>query len=123
MGIVGIGCFIAGIYGIGGKVVLSTGGGGLYYSRGSWHGWWYGIAAAGTVVLAVAGLLGLVLLRGQARWIGGALLALSGVLVAFSGRAILLPTTLFEFLVSAFLMAIGVKLFLKSTLANRGVGY
>ncbi len=126
LGLIGIGCFIAGIYGIGRKVVLSTGSSGsLFYSSrwDSWHGWWYGIAAAGTTLLAVAGLLGIVFLRGQARWIGGALLALSGILVVFSGRAVLLPTTLFEFLVSAFLMAIGVKLFLNSTLANRSAGY
>lgn len=124
-GLIGVGCFLAGLYGLGRKIVLTAGGGTMYYGSrwGSWYGWWYGIAAAGTVLLAVAGLLGVVFLRGRARWIGGGLLALSGVLVVFSGRAVLLPTTLFEFLVSAFLMAIGVRLFLNSTLANRGVGY
>ncbi|MFQ3582695.1 MAG: hypothetical protein SNJ67_07045 [Chloracidobacterium sp.] len=124
-GFVGIGCFLAGIYGLGRKIVLTAGNGSLYYSSywGSWSGWWYGIAAAGTVLLAVAGLVAIVFLRGQARWIGGGLLALSGVLVVFSGRAVLLPTTLFEFLVSVFLMAIGVKLFLNSALANRGAIY
>ncbi len=124
-GLIGIGCFLAGIYGLGRKIVLTTGSSGLYYSsgRGWWYGWWYGIAAAGTVLLALAGLLAVVFLRGQARWIGAGLLALSGILVVFSGRAVLLPTTLFEFLVSAFLMAIGVKLFLNSALANRGLGY
>ncbi len=124
-GLIGIGCFLAGIYGLGRKIVLTTGSSGLYYSsgRGWWYGWWYGIAAAGTVLLALAGLLAVVFLRGQSRWIGAGLLALSGILVVFSGRAVLLPTTLFEFLVSAFLMAIGVKLFLNSALANRGLGY
>jgi hypothetical protein len=124
-GLIGIGCFLAGIYGLGRKIVLTTGSGGLFYSsgRGWWSGWWYGIAAAGTVLLALAGLLAVVFLRGQARWIGAGLLGLSGILVVFSGRAVLLPTTLFEFLVSAFLMAIGVKLFLNSALANRGLGY
>ncbi len=120
-GLIGIGCFLAGIYGLGRKIVLTTGSSGLYYSSG--RGWWYGIAAAGTVLLALAGLLAVVFLRGQARWIGAGLLGLSGILVVFSGRAVLLPTTLFEFLVSAFLMAIGVKLFLNSALANRGLGY
>ncbi len=124
-GLIGIGCFLAGIYGLGRKIVLTTGSGSLYYSHSGswWYGWWYGIAAAGTVLLALAGLLAVVFLRGQARWIGAGLLALSGILVVFSGRAVLLPTTLFEFLVSAFLMAIGVKLFLNSALANRGLGY
>jgi hypothetical protein len=124
-GLIGIGCFLAGIYGLGRKIVLTTGSGGLFYSsgRGWWYGWWYGIAAAGTVLLALAGLLAVVFLRGQARWLGAGLLGLSGILVVFSGRAVLLPTTLFEFLVAAFLMAIGVKLFVRSALANRGFGY
>lgn len=75
------------------------------------------------MLLAVAGLVGPLFLRGQARWIGGGLLALSGILVAFSGRAVLLPTTLFECLVSVFLPAVGIKLWVNATLAGRGTGY
>ncbi|MGQ9898548.1 MAG: hypothetical protein ACUVR8_13470 [Acidobacteriota bacterium] len=105
-GFIGIGCFLAGIYGLRRKIILTTGSPFFYSSRGWWYAWWYGIAAADTILLALAGLLGL-----------------SGILVVFSGRAIQLPMTLFEFLSFGFLMAIGIKLFLNSTLSNRTFGY
>ena len=73
--------------------------------------WWCGIAADASVLLLAIGVLCLVFLPNEFKEIGWVSTALGILCVFLSSRAILNPTSLWEFFVSFMVMAVGYRLF------------
>lgn len=73
--------------------------------------WWRGIAADASVLFLAIGVLSLVFLPREFKEIGWVSTAAGILCVFFSSRAILNPTSLWEFFVAFMVMAIGYRLF------------
>ncbi|MEL7350691.1 MAG: hypothetical protein AAF171_18040 [Cyanobacteria bacterium P01_A01_bin.116] len=73
--------------------------------------WWRGVAADASVILLAIGILCLVFLPTEFKEIGWVSTALGILMVFLSSRAILNPTSLWEFFLSFMVMAIGYKMF------------
>jgi len=73
--------------------------------------WWRGIAADASVLFLAIGVLSLVFLPNEFRESGWVSTALGILCVFMSSRAILNPTSLWEFFLAFMVMAIGYKLF------------
>ena len=73
--------------------------------------WWRGIAADASILFLATGVLSLVFLPDEFKEIGWISTAIGILLVFFSSRAILNPTSLWEFFLSFMVMAVGYKLF------------
>lgn len=73
--------------------------------------WWRGIAADASIFFLAIGVLSLVFLPDEFREIGWVSTALGILAVFMSSRAILNPTSLWEFFLAFMVMAIGYKLF------------
>ncbi|BAU14610.1 hypothetical protein LEP3755_51600 [Leptolyngbya sp. NIES-3755] len=99
--LLGLGLLIFGVYFLGQKIVFTTGGYGY---------WWRGIAANSSILALVGGALMLVFLPRRNRNLGWIPIAAGIVLIFFSGRAILNPTSLWQFLASFLSIAIGYRM-------------
>jgi hypothetical protein len=97
----GFGLMIFGIYVLGQNIVFTT--------NVSPY-WWGGIAADASVLALMAGVLMLVFLPRGAKNLGWVPIIIGIVLVFLSSRAILNPTSLWQFLVSFAAMAGGYRL-------------
>lgn len=73
--------------------------------------WWRGLAADGSVFFLAIGVLSLVFLPHEFKEIGWVSTAIGILMVFMSSRAILNPTSLWEFFLAFLVMAIGYKLF------------
>lgn len=73
--------------------------------------WWRGVAADASVLFLSIGVLSLVFLPVEFKEIGWVSTAVGILCVFMSSRAILNPTSLWEFFLSFMVMAIGYKLF------------
>ena len=73
--------------------------------------WWRGIAADASVVFLAMGVLVLVFLPDEFKQIGWILTAIGILSVFMSSRAILNPTSLWEFFIAFIVMALGYKMF------------
>lgn len=73
--------------------------------------WWRGIAADASVILLAIGVLSLVFLPREFKEIGWVSTGLGIVSVFLSSRAILNPTSLWEFFLAFLVMSVGYKLF------------
>ncbi|EDX82850.1 hypothetical protein S7335_28 [Synechococcus sp. PCC 7335] len=74
--------------------------------------WWRGITADASIFFLAIGVLSLVFLPNEFREIGWVSTALGILAVFISSRAILNPTSLWEFFLAFIVMAIGYQLFL-----------
>ncbi len=73
--------------------------------------WWRGISADASILFLSIGVLSLVFLPNDFKEIGWISTAVGILLVFFSSRAILNPTSLWEFFCSFMVMAVGYRLF------------
>ena len=73
--------------------------------------WWRGIAADAAILFLSAGVLSLVFLPTEFKEIGWVSMAIGIVMIFMSSRAILNPTSLWEFFLAFMVMAVGYKLF------------
>lgn len=73
--------------------------------------WWKGIAADASVFFLAIGVLSLVFLPDEFKKIGWVSTAIGILSVFMSSRAILNPTSLWEFFIAFILMALGYKMF------------
>jgi len=73
--------------------------------------WWRGVAADASVFFLAIGVLSLVFLPNEFKEIGWISMAIGILSVFISSRAILNPTSLWEFFLAFMVMAIGYKLF------------
>ncbi|MGB3571435.1 MAG: hypothetical protein WA783_17550 [Phormidesmis sp.] len=73
--------------------------------------WWRGVSADASILFLAIGVLSLVFLPDEFKEIGWVSTAVGILLVFFSSRAILNPTSLWEFFLAFMTMAIGYKLF------------
>ena len=73
--------------------------------------WWRGIAADASVLCLALGVLSLIFLPDEFKEIGWVSTATGILLVFMSSRAILNPTSLWEFFLSFIVMALGYKMF------------
>ncbi|MBD1844990.1 hypothetical protein H6F89_16605 [Cyanobacteria bacterium FACHB-63] len=99
----GLGLIIFGIYFLGQKIIFTTGGYGY---------WWQGIAANASIAALVAGVLMLIFLPRRGRKLGWIPIILGITFVFFNSRAILNPTSLWQFLASFVSIALGYRMLL-----------
>jgi hypothetical protein len=97
---IGLAALIYGIYFLGKDIVFTS----------HTYPWWKGIAAEGSIVALMGGILALVFFPKGTKEIGWISIAVGIVLVFISSRAILNPTSLWQFLVSFGMIAGGYKL-------------
>ena len=105
--IVGLSLLILGIYFLGQNIIFTTSVG---------RSWWHGIAADGSILALMAGVLMLVFLPSGIKSWGWIPVVIGIALVFLSSRAILNPTTLWQFLVSFACMAGGYQLLITGRL-------
>lgn len=72
--------------------------------------WWRGIAADSSVLAITAGVVGLFALPNESKFLGWVGIIIGIVLVFMASRAVLAPTTLWQFLVSMLAMVGGYQL-------------
>ena len=97
---IGFGLLIWGIYVLGQDIIFTT---------QSYSNWWSSIAADGSVLALMAGVLLLVFLPKRDKHLGWILVTVGIVLVFLSSRAILNPVSLWQFFLSFALIAGGYK--------------
>ncbi|MGD1897504.1 MAG: hypothetical protein ACFB16_11210 [Phormidesmis sp.] len=73
--------------------------------------WWRGVAADASILCLAVGVLSLVFLPREFKEIGWVSTALGILMIFMSSRAILNPTSLWEFFLAFMVMAVGYKLF------------
>ncbi|MGB7085082.1 MAG: hypothetical protein WBD47_05985 [Phormidesmis sp.] len=83
----------------------------IFFTTNVYPYWWRGIAADASVLCLSIGVLSLVFLPDDFKEIGWISTAVGILLVFASSRAILNPTSLWEFFLSFMIMAVGYKLF------------
>jgi hypothetical protein len=99
--LIGIILIGTGIYFLGNNIIFTT---------NVYPYFWRGIAADGSILALIAGVMMLVFLPAREKSWGWIPIIIGVVLVFFSSRAILNPTSLWQFLVSFASMAVGYKL-------------
>lgn len=100
--LIGLGLMLVGIYYLGQNIIFTT---------NPYPYWWRGIAADTSIFALVSGIVLLFTLPKDLRSLGWLPIIVGIVLVFVSSRAILNPTTLWEFLISIFSIAAGYKMF------------
>ncbi|AIE75419.1 hypothetical protein D082_28910 [Synechocystis sp. PCC 6714] len=96
-----------GIYFLGNNIIFTT---------NVYPYFWRGIAADGSILALIAGVMMLVFLPAREKSWGWIPIIIGIVLVFLSSRAILNPTSLWQFLLSFASMAVGYKLVTKGRL-------
>jgi hypothetical protein len=99
--LIGIILMGTGIYFLGNNIIFTT---------NVYPYFWRGIAADGSILALIAGVMMLVFLPAREKSWGWIPIIIGIVLVFFSSRAILNPTSLWQFLLSFAAMAVGYKL-------------
>lgn len=99
--LIGLGLILLGIYVLGQNIFFTT---------NPYPYWWRGIAADGSILALISGVLMLVFLPGESRNLGWILVVVGIVLVFLSSRAILSPTSLWQFLLSFGSISIGYQM-------------
>ncbi|MBD2655089.1 MULTISPECIES: hypothetical protein [Synechocystis] len=99
--LIGIVLIGTGIYFLGNNIIFTT---------NVYPYFWRGIAADGSILALIAGVMMLVFLPAREKSWGWIPIIIGVVLVFFSSRAILNPTSLWQFLLSFASMAVGYKL-------------
>lgn len=82
----------------------------IFFTTNPYPYWWRGIAADASILLLTGGILGLFFLPRGTRDLGWISIGIGTVLVFFSSRAVLNPTSLWEFFLSFAVMAVGYRL-------------
>ncbi|EDX82663.1 hypothetical protein S7335_964 [Synechococcus sp. PCC 7335] len=100
--LIGFGLLMFSIYLLGNNILFTT---------NVYPYWWRGIAADASIFFLAIGVLSLVFLPSEFKEIGWVSTALGILAVFISSRAILNPTSLWEFFLAFIVMAIGYKLF------------
>jgi hypothetical protein len=98
--LLGLGLMVLGIYFLGKNILFTT----------HAYPWWRGIAADISVLSLCIGTFMLVFLRGEAKSLGWIAVGIGIVCVFVSSRAVLNPTSLWQFLVAFASMSFGYKL-------------
>lgn len=83
----------------------------IYFSTNVYPYWWRGIAADGSILFLTSGILMLFVLPRQEKALGWVALGIGIVLIFFSSRAVLTPTSLWQFCVSMACFVGGYQLF------------
>jgi len=99
--LLGIALMLLGVYLLGRNIVFTT-------SVSPYF--WRGIAADISVLALTAGVIGLFMLPKTEKYLSWILIGFGVVFVVYSSRAVLNPTSLWQFLVSIFSMVGGFKL-------------
>lgn len=99
--LIGIILIGTGIYFLGNNIIFTT---------NVYPYFWRGIAADGSILALIAGVMMLVFLPAKEKSWGWIPIIIGVVLVFFSSRAILNPTSLWQFLLSFAAMTVGYKL-------------
>lgn len=97
----GLALLVGGLYVLGKDIIFTTHLG---------HGWWGGISALSSVLALAGGALLLLFAPKEARKAGWIAIAVGVVLVFVQSRAVLNPTSLWQFLIAFACMAGGYKL-------------
>jgi len=100
--LIGFGLLMFSIYLLGNNILFTT---------NVYPYWWRGIAADASILFELIGILSLVFLPDEFKEIGWVSTAIGILAVFMSSRAILNPTSLWEFFLAFMVMAIGYKLF------------
>lgn len=98
--LLGLGLMLLGVYFLGKNILFTT----------HAYPWWRGIAADISVLSLCIGTFMLVFLKGDAKSLGWIAVSFGVVCVFLSSRAILNPTSLWQFLVAFGSMSFGYKL-------------
>lgn len=99
--LLGIALMLLGVYLLGKNIVFTT---------NTSPYWWRGIAADVSVLALTSGIIGLFMLPNSQKFIGWILIVFGIIFVFLSSRAILNPTSLWQFFVSIFAVVGGFKL-------------
>ncbi|MCT0253645.1 MULTISPECIES: hypothetical protein [unclassified Synechocystis] len=103
-----------------GVILIGTGiyflGNNIIFTTNVYPYFWRGIAADGSILALIAGVMMLVFLPAREKSWGWIPIIIGIVLVFLSSRAILNPTSLWQFLLSFASMAVGYKLVTKGRL-------
>ncbi|MEO0378592.1 MAG: hypothetical protein AAF329_29170 [Cyanobacteria bacterium P01_A01_bin.17] len=91
---------LVGIYFLGQNILFTT----------HAYPWWRGVAADLSVISLCIGILMMVFLKGEAQTLGWIAIVFGIVCVFVSSRAILTPTSLWQFFVSLGAMSVGYKM-------------
>ena len=83
----------------------------IFFTTNAYPYWWRGIAADASVICLAIGALSLVFLPREFREIGWVSTSLGIIFVFASSRAILNPTSLWEFFVAFVALAAGYRMF------------
>ncbi len=83
----------------------------IFFTTSVYPYWWRGIAADGSILALISGVMMLVFLPPHQKSWGWIPIFVGVVLVFVSSRAILNPTSLWQFLISFASMTVGYKLF------------
>jgi len=98
--LVGLALMLVGLYFLGKNVVFTT----------SAYPWWRGIAADVSVISLAVGVFILIMLPAQVKLLGWIAVSFGVVCVFASSRAILNPTSLWQFFISLGAMTMGYKM-------------
>lgn len=99
--LIGLGLIVVGIY------FLSQN---IFFTTNPYPYWWRGIAADTSILALMSGVLMLVFLPSDSRNLGWIPVTIGIVLVFLSSKAILNPTSLWQFLVSFGSIAVGYQM-------------
>ena len=97
----GIGLILLGIYILGNNIIFTT---------NTHPYWWRGIAADGSILFLTGGIVGLFFLPREINFLGWVGIIIGIILVFLSSRAILNPTSLWQFFISMVAMVEGYRL-------------
>ncbi len=99
--LIGFAVMLGGIYFLGQNIIFTT---------NAYPYWWRGVAADGSILALMAGILMVFFLPKDVRTIGWISIALGIALVFVSSRAILNPVSLWQFFLSFAMMTGGYKM-------------
>jgi len=98
--LLGFGLLLLGIYFLGRNIVFTTHG----------YPWWRGIAADASIIALTSGMLMLIFLPRDSKNFGWIAVVIGVLLVFLSSRAILNPTSLWQFFLSFGSIAVGYRM-------------
>jgi hypothetical protein len=98
--LIGLGLILLGVYFLGNNIIFTT----------QAYPWWRGVAANLSVLSLCVGVFALVFLPSSAKSFGWVAVAFGIVCVFASSRAILNPTSLWQFFLSLMTMGVGYKM-------------
>jgi hypothetical protein len=100
--LIGLGLLLLGVYFLGQNI---------YFSNNVYPYWWRGVAADTSILCLTTGVLMFFVLPRGNKVLAGWVIAIGIVAVFFSSKAILLPTSLWQFVISLASFVCGYQLF------------